>query len=830
MCKRSPLYWIRSPFKGGILVIINELNLIGFGKFEDKQLKFKDGINIIYGENESGKTTIHSFIDGMFYGFLKPYSKTIRYTNELKKYQPWNSKRYAGIILFSHDGVMYRIEREFSKKNANSRVLVENTGEDITGSIDNGERNKKLQPGLHFFGFNNVVYSNTVSTKQLCTKTEDELAEELRDKLVNASTSLDENISVDNALKELDIRLKSIGSLKAPTSIYCKTNNELIDLEKEKEEILGLKDEYYDLLDQSEDLNNKLLNMEERLNIKRIILGQIEYREKENIYAEALRLNKKLNELKIQSDNLVQYKDYLETDFNKSISIERDIEVIDNRINDIDENIMEMEDNLSKNPDISSENIDMEEIKQDYLVFESLEEDKNKLFLSQDTSQLEFLKRDLGSNKEEKNKYIFVSASIFALYLAFIYLSDVFGYSIIFPQFLIPIIVFLLWRSKKIIDSIGKIEEKIKEVTISMENREKEIVRIEEEEIIILNKYNINSKIELRSIYENLQRENYKVEQKLESYKELKKKLSLEVNKKNDLLSKREDLLNSLNQLLLKYEVDTISEIREGLNKKIKLDEIHIEIYNKKELLNKVLGDYTLEKLENDLKTDKEYDIEKNKGEDIQSKISIKNGIDELTESISNFKLDKKGIDEKINLINPQISRIVEIEEEIQRSKNMIEEFDNKKKAIELAKSTIEELSKDIHNQFAPHINEKVGNMIGKITNGKYSGVKIDNKLNISVVDPKIGEVVNIENLSGGTIDQLYFSLRFGIINSMSEAKLPLILDDCFIQYDNNRLKNILNLLVGIKDTRQIILFSCHNREIEALNNLDINYNLITLS
>ena len=832
MCKRSPLHWLRSPFKGGILVIINELNLIGFGKFEDKQLKFKDGINIIYGENESGKTTIHSFIDGMFYGFLKPNSKTVRYTDELKKYQPWNSKRYAGVMIFSHDGTLYRIEREFNKRNANARVLVENTAEDITQEIDNGEKSKKLQPGLHFFGFNNAVYSNTISTRQLCTKTEDELAEELRDKLVNVSTSLDENISVDNALKELDNRLKSIGSLRAPTSIYCKTNNELIDMENEKEEILGLKDEYYNLLDQSEELNKELHNLEKKLDKERLLLRQVEYREMKNTYAEALRLNEKLDDLKTQLDDLDKFKDYSESDYDNCALIERKIEVKESRIDEINKKIMELEENLSESSDIGLQSIykDMEEIKKDYLAFEGLEEGKNKLFLSQDSSGLEFLKRDLDSTKAEKNKYIFGGISIFIIYIMLIYLSKVYGYSVVLPQLLVPMVILLVWKTKKIDKSVGKIEEKIRETAINGENRERKIIQIGEEEKIILDKYKLNSKFELRDLYERSQRENYRVEQKYESQEELKNKLNIEVNKKNDLQSEKEDLLNSLNELLLKYGVNTTSEIREGLNKKIKLDEIQIKFYNKKELFNKVLGDYTLEKLENDLNINKEYENDEIISEDIQSKNSIKDSIENLTQSISDTKLDKKGIDEKISLINPKISRLVEIEEEMERCKNILEEFDNKKNAIELAKSTIEELSKDIHNQFAPHINEKVGSMINKITNGKYSAVKIDNKLNISVVDPQIGEVVDIENLSGGTIDQLYFSLRFGIINSMTEDKLPLILDDCFIQYDNNRLNNILNLLIDIKDTRQVILFSCHNREMEALNNLNINYNLITLS
>ena len=90
-------------------------------------------------------------------------------------------------------------------------------------------------------------------------------------------------------------------------------------------------------------------------------------------------------------------------------------------------------------------------------------------------------------------------------------------------------------------------------------------------------------------------------------------------------------------------------------------------------------------------------------------------------------------------------------------------------------------------------------------------------------------ENININSLSGGTIDQLYFALRFEIINSMSDSRLPLILDDCFIQYDDIRLENILRFIKDKSKERQIILFTCQKREMELLNKIDANYNLVAL-
>ena len=129
-------------------MILKELNLISFGKFQNKIISLEEGLNIIYGKNESGKTTIHNFIDGMFYGFLKPYAKIRNYSKELEKYRPWNGQDYSGIIKLSQFGKDYRIERNFEKGQV--KVYDDLTGIDITKEIDMGEKLKDNLPGLYF--------------------------------------------------------------------------------------------------------------------------------------------------------------------------------------------------------------------------------------------------------------------------------------------------------------------------------------------------------------------------------------------------------------------------------------------------------------------------------------------------------------------------------------------------------------------------------------------------------------------------------------------------------------------------------------------------------
>ncbi len=206
--------------------------------------------------------------------------------------------------------------------------------------------------------------------------------------------------------------------------------------------------------------------------------------------------------------------------------------------------------------------------------------------------------------------------------------------------------------------------------------------------------------------------------------------------------------------------------------------------------------------------------------------------IQEIENKRENFQKDlnlNSRLEERIDNLNKDIGRIIEIEEEIERLNTNIENYEKQIKSINIAKETIQNISKDLHQQFAPSINRDISEIIDVVSDGKYNEVKIDEELNISVENPNTREIIPIESLSGGTIDQLYFALRFSIISSMKGETLPLILDDCFIQYDDERLENILEYLANISRDKQIILFTCHNREREILEELDLKYNLIKL-
>ena len=131
-------------------------------------------------------------------------------------------------------------------------------------------------------------------------------------------------------------------------------------------------------------------------------------------------------------------------------------------------------------------------------------------------------------------------------------------------------------------------------------------------------------------------------------------------------------------------------------------------------------------------------------------------------------------------------------------------------------------------NNVSPIFTKKLSENISKITQGKYSNIYFSDENGLTV-ELENGNYVNAERLSIGTIDQLYLSLRLAMLDEISKEKVPIILDEAFAYYDNNRLENILKYLNEQFIDRQVIILTCTKREKEILekNNIGFSYNIL---
>ena len=216
----------------------------------------------------------------------------------------------------------------------------------------------------------------------------------------------------------------------------------------------------------------------------------------------------------------------------------------------------------------------------------------------------------------------------------------------------------------------------------------------------------------------------------------------------------------------------------------------------------------------------KQYNIKEN--EDVIQEInSLQSKINEKTLKLHTTEID-------YNNINPKLEKLINIEEELESLLNDRKDLKQKSYEIKKAIETLEMAYNKMKEEITPKFTEKLSDTIKNVSNNKYNKVKINISGEIIVEDSN-GNYINAENLSLGTIDQLYLALRLASIEEITEETMPIILDEAFAYYDNERLKNILEYMSKEYKNRQIIIFTCTNREKSILNSLEINYNLVTL-
>jgi len=195
--------------------------------------------------------------------------------------------------------------------------------------------------------------------------------------------------------------------------------------------------------------------------------------------------------------------------------------------------------------------------------------------------------------------------------------------------------------------------------------------------------------------------------------------------------------------------------------------------------------------------------------------------INEKTLNLHTLKIDND------NII-PKLEKLVNIEEELENLKETKVELEEKRDNIKRTLEYLEIAYNKMKEQITPKFTEELSNVMKKISNAKYQNVRINTNGEI-IVEENTGAYIMAENLSIGTIDQLYLSLRLATIKEISKENMLIILDEAFAYYDEERLQNILSYLANEYKEKQIIIFTCTDREKEILTKLGVNYNLIQL-
>ena len=276
---------------------------------------------------------------------------------------------------------------------------------------------------------------------------------------------------------------------------------------------------------------------------------------------------------------------------------------------------------------------------------------------------------------------------------------------------------------------------------------------------------------------------------------------------KKKIVKSKEDLM---------VKINTIRETVDKLSNEIKSKEQKIDVQKQIEMEN-MQREYTTGILKEDSNGVLNISYDR-----------IVMEICEKEDKISEAKINLNTVNFEKNRIEKEIKNIGDIEKERKEIDEKRKEIESLGKSIKLAQMCLEDAYEKFKENLGPNLKNNISNTVEKISSGKYNNIYLNDK-NELLLELKNGQVIPVDRLSMGTIDQIYLALRFNILKETIKENMPIILDEVFAYYDDERLENVLKFLNREYKDNQIIILSCSNREKDILNKLKIEYNQIKI-
>ena len=288
----------------------------------------------------------------------------------------------------------------------------------------------------------------------------------------------------------------------------------------------------------------------------------------------------------------------------------------------------------------------------------------------------------------------------------------------------------------------------------------------------------------------------------------IKNNEKIEKNQKSELEIELNNLENEI-KIIEKNNLEINNQLKEIKNKNNLKNNLE-----KEKIKNKYLNKIEKEKINNFL--------------EMENLENINYALQKIQNQINNKKIELHTLEIDTKNIQPQLENLAKVEEELVNNKTKMSTLQNLNMSMNIAKEILSISYEKMKNTVTPKFTQELSKNISEITNGKYNKVMFNDEQGL-LVETENGNYVQMSKLSIGTIDQLYLSLRLSMLEDLSEEKMPIMLDEAFAYYDDERLENILKYLNEKTNNHQIIIFTCTKREEKILEKNNIKYNKILL-
>ncbi|MBQ7599427.1 MAG: AAA family ATPase [Clostridia bacterium] len=752
-------------------MVIKSLHIIAFAGVRNRDISLSSGVNVIDGANESGKSSIATFIKFIFYGLSSKSSKGE--LSERQRYMNRETMRAEGfIVIKTSDGVQYRLERSLDSTHEKIRIVNQATGDTLSD----------IDPGEYFFGVPEEIFTETCFVAQASAvrpasaKVGRTAAQSSA--IENLLSSADENIDISRAIKRIDDSRRELLHKRGDGGEISELRKKRASLESELEASSSKCEEIVSASASLQEISRRITVLEKTKQTYDSVFSAME----------KLTAKKRLDELTETDGKIRDLSSRLKRFDSSPLG------------NGLEQRILYAEDAILDYDDAcsiyDSHNFDDVTETEDDEPAPDSEEAVEQVYDASHGSKILF-RLALG----------FIAA--FAVFIAATVVMVIFStgaekitFALSAGALAVAVLMFILYGVKK-----RKLNKLLSDWDISSEDEIEDAVAERTDRL----NYNREMSTLKTRITEKLDAARLRYDDAAETVAQLAEAARI---------PQSEDIYETIGKL--KSAASDLALKRESMVSKLN------NLTGQSQVLTKQLADLDRAKILDEY----EQTVSTKAGQTALSMLKRKDSFSQITakrkdteNALAASVKRKSDLELKLAQLGKLGRSPDEIKTLIQSLDDRIEELSLRHEAFALAKSSIEKAGENVRYSIIPKISASASKIISAATE-KYSTMSLDSgfKCGIGTSDNTVAS----DFLSHGTSDLAYISLRLALADEVFSKENPVVIfDESFAHIDGERIRNIMRMLSVKGAEFQFLIFTCRDEERQAA--MDLDCNLISL-